>query len=406
MPPWRREPGHRRRWISATDAWIAERILDAAQAIARPRASPSSRCAGSATSSARTRPRSTVSSATRASSSSSSPTVSSASAPRSPPASAGARRSRSSCATGLSRYRSHPDLAMRLAVQPDDTPSLERIADRTLGLLRAAGLTIPQATAFFQIIENHVVGTGVYYSLVESSLDRRLTDPEAMRRAYALLPADELPHAVEAAPHLFPDFDESYDRATDLILDAIEHQAEKPTEALPIHPAPTTETEQHHDASPWRARSSPRSPPWPSPRAARPRRTAARRSPRPRRARATRSARPPRPRPARPRKVTWATYRDVGTIDPIQAFDYPENTAITTLCDSLPAPGPRRHDRPGPRDAHAPERHDARDHAQGRPDVLGRQAGDAPTTSSSASSARPTRRRAASTGRSSAASRR
>ncbi len=34
-------------------------------------------------------------------------------------------------------------------------------------------------------------------------------------------------------------------------------------------------------------------------------------------------------------KVTWATYRDVGTIDPIQAFDYPENTAITTLCDSL-----------------------------------------------------------------------
>ncbi len=47
-----------------------------------------------------------------------------------------------------------------------------------------------------------------------------------MRRAYALLPADELPHAVEAAPHLFPDFDESYDRATDLILDAIERQAE------------------------------------------------------------------------------------------------------------------------------------------------------------------------------------
>jgi peptide/nickel transport system substrate-binding protein len=34
-------------------------------------------------------------------------------------------------------------------------------------------------------------------------------------------------------------------------------------------------------------------------------------------------------------KITWATYRDVGTIDPIQAFDYPENTVITTLCDSL-----------------------------------------------------------------------
>jgi len=33
--------------------------------------------------------------------------------------------------------------------------------------------------------------------------------------------------------------------------------------------------------------------------------------------------------------VTWATYREVGTLDPIQAFDYPENTVITALCDSL-----------------------------------------------------------------------
>jgi peptide/nickel transport system substrate-binding protein len=33
--------------------------------------------------------------------------------------------------------------------------------------------------------------------------------------------------------------------------------------------------------------------------------------------------------------VTWATYREVGTLDPIQAFDYPENTVITALCDSI-----------------------------------------------------------------------
>jgi len=39
-------------------------------------------------------------------------------------------------------------------------------------------------------------------------------------------------------------------------------------------------------------------------------------------------------------KITWATYRDVGTIDPIQAFDYPENTVITTLCDSLARQAP------------------------------------------------------------------
>ena len=134
---------------------------------------------------------------------------------------------------GLNRYRSHPDLALLLAVQPDDTPSLERIADRELSLLRAAGLTLPQATAFFQIIENHVVGTGVYYSLVESSHERRTNDPDALRRAYALLPADELPHAVEAAPHMFPGFDESFDRASDLILDAIERVAEANTSVPP-----------------------------------------------------------------------------------------------------------------------------------------------------------------------------
>jgi predicted amidohydrolase YtcJ len=29
-------------------------------------------------------------------------------------------------------------------------------------------------------------------------------------------------------------------------------------------------------------------------------------------------------------RVTWATYREVGTLDPIQAFDYPENSVITS----------------------------------------------------------------------------
>lgn len=33
--------------------------------------------------------------------------------------------------------------------------------------------------------------------------------------------------------------------------------------------------------------------------------------------------------------VTWAVYRDVNTLDPIFAFDYPENTAISLMCESL-----------------------------------------------------------------------
>ena len=33
--------------------------------------------------------------------------------------------------------------------------------------------------------------------------------------------------------------------------------------------------------------------------------------------------------------VTWAVYRDVNSVDPIFAFDYPENTAVSLMCESL-----------------------------------------------------------------------
>ncbi|MFN8148323.1 MAG: ABC transporter substrate-binding protein [Candidatus Nanopelagicales bacterium] len=33
--------------------------------------------------------------------------------------------------------------------------------------------------------------------------------------------------------------------------------------------------------------------------------------------------------------LTWATYRETQTLDPIQAFDYPENTVDSILCDAL-----------------------------------------------------------------------
>ncbi len=33
--------------------------------------------------------------------------------------------------------------------------------------------------------------------------------------------------------------------------------------------------------------------------------------------------------------VTWAVYRDVNSLDPIFAFDYPENTAVSLMCESL-----------------------------------------------------------------------
>jgi peptide/nickel transport system substrate-binding protein len=34
-------------------------------------------------------------------------------------------------------------------------------------------------------------------------------------------------------------------------------------------------------------------------------------------------------------KVTWAVYREVESLDPIYAFDYPENTALAAMCETL-----------------------------------------------------------------------
>jgi peptide/nickel transport system substrate-binding protein len=45
--------------------------------------------------------------------------------------------------------------------------------------------------------------------------------------------------------------------------------------------------------------------------------------------------------------VTWATYREVQTLDPIQAFDYPENTVIFSMCESLLQQQPDGTTKPG-----------------------------------------------------------
>jgi peptide/nickel transport system substrate-binding protein len=45
--------------------------------------------------------------------------------------------------------------------------------------------------------------------------------------------------------------------------------------------------------------------------------------------------------------VTWAVYRDVNSLDPIFAFDYPENTAISLMCESLLVQAPDGSLQPG-----------------------------------------------------------
>jgi AcrR family transcriptional regulator len=127
------------------------------------------------------------------------------------------------------RYRAHPDLGILLARQPDDLRPLVMITERTMELLvDGAGMSLQDAAEMDHMIENHVVGCGLFFAISDYR-DPVLTDRGAMRRAYALLPADQFPLSSAAAPHLFPDPDTIFERTTELLIGAIERAGTKRT---------------------------------------------------------------------------------------------------------------------------------------------------------------------------------
>jgi AcrR family transcriptional regulator len=133
------------------------------------------------------------------------------------------------------RYRAHPDLGILLARQPDDLPPLVRITEQTLSLLvDGAGLTLEKAAEMSHQIENHVVGCGLFFAISDYR-DPRITDRDALRRAFALLPADEHPFSSAAAPFMFPDPDLMFERTTELLIEAVEREA---------RPAPAAEEDR------------------------------------------------------------------------------------------------------------------------------------------------------------------
>jgi len=136
-----------------------------------------------------------------------------------------AERMRASMWHAMRRYRSHLDLGLLLAGQSDELPSLVRIREESLELLTEVGLTLEQAAMFSQVIENHVVGCGLFFAISGWHSDPPHETLEAMRRFYALLPADVAPLCREAAPHLCPDPDGVFAYTTDLLIAAIERTA-------------------------------------------------------------------------------------------------------------------------------------------------------------------------------------
>jgi AcrR family transcriptional regulator len=124
------------------------------------------------------------------------------------------------------RYLVHPDVALLLAGRPDDDPHLTAMNERVLALLAEAGLDPAGAAQIFHVIENVVVGSGLFATLLEHGDDPRVVDPAAMRRVYASFDPGALPHAVAAAPYLFVPQDEIFDAAVELLIGAIERAVE------------------------------------------------------------------------------------------------------------------------------------------------------------------------------------
>jgi AcrR family transcriptional regulator len=132
----------------------------------------------------------------------------------------------------MRRYRNHLDLGLLLAGQSDDLPSLVRIRERSLGLLTEAGLSLEQAALFSQVIENHVVGCGLFFAVSGWHSSPPHESLEAMRRFYAMLPAGTAPLTREAAPHLCPEPDDVFAYTTDLLIAAVERIAATDAEEI------------------------------------------------------------------------------------------------------------------------------------------------------------------------------
>jgi AcrR family transcriptional regulator len=125
---------------------------------------------------------------------------------------------------GRTVYRSHPTIVDVLANQREDTPSLQAVNEIVVSCLREAGLDPSEVGLFHQVLVSYAIGTGLHEAAWGKLGDgaRRMS-----RRYYAALDADEFPNITAVAGHLFPDEDEVFVFASDLLFDAIERAGQR-----------------------------------------------------------------------------------------------------------------------------------------------------------------------------------
>ena len=115
-------------------------------------------------------------------------------------------------------YRAHPALVDVLANQPEDSDNLLAINEVGVRCLADAGLDSKQIGLFHHVGTALVIGSGIVEAAWDASTDG---DREATRRAYSALDPAKYPAPTSAAAALFPERDEGFDLALELLLEAI-----------------------------------------------------------------------------------------------------------------------------------------------------------------------------------------
>jgi hypothetical protein len=119
-------------------------------------------------------------------------------------------------------YRAHPTIVDVLANQPEDSPSLVAVNELSIACLVEAGIDPKRVGLFHQMIASYVIGTGVLEaSWMGFGDDAR----EATRRAYSALDPRAFPQCVALAGSMFPEAEDVFDFAIQIILDAVDRAA-------------------------------------------------------------------------------------------------------------------------------------------------------------------------------------
>jgi TetR/AcrR family transcriptional regulator, tetracycline repressor protein len=149
-------------------------------------------------------------------------------APELDPESSWQQRLRVHSRHAFARYQNHPDLGFLIVGQPYARLGLIQGRERALELLTEAGLSLEQAARMSHLIENHIAGCGLFFAM--ESRDADSTGPEyraGLRRAYAIVDAEQLPLVAGAAQYLFPDPTEMFDEGLEVLIGEVERRSER-----------------------------------------------------------------------------------------------------------------------------------------------------------------------------------